>query len=90
VERIYREVKAYAIPGGSEEIMLNLAAGQFGFVVGSYVTAVCAGVTHTTHTHTHTHTHSWHAHNSSHTHHTHITQHTALKKPPPLLNKWLT
>ena len=32
VERIYREVKAYAIPGGSEEIMLNLAAGQFGFV----------------------------------------------------------
>ena len=32
MERIYREVKAYAIPGGSEEIMLNLAAGQFGFV----------------------------------------------------------
>ena len=32
VERIYREVKAYAIPGGSEEIMLNLAAGQFNFV----------------------------------------------------------
>merc|ERR1712007_276464 len=32
VERIYREVKAYAIPGGSEEIMLNLAAGQFKFV----------------------------------------------------------
>lgn len=32
VERVYREVKAYAIPGGSEEIMLNLAAGQFGFV----------------------------------------------------------
>ena len=25
-------VKAYAIPGGSEEIMLNLAAGQFGFI----------------------------------------------------------
>ena len=35
VERIYREVKAYAIPGGSEEIMLNLAAGQFGFVTRS-------------------------------------------------------
>jgi len=32
VERIYREVKAYAIPGGSEEIMNNLAVGQFGFV----------------------------------------------------------
>jgi alkylation response protein AidB-like acyl-CoA dehydrogenase len=32
VERIYREVRAYAIPGGSEEIMLNLASGQFGFV----------------------------------------------------------
>ena len=32
VERVYREVKAYAIPGGSEEIMLNLAAGQFGFI----------------------------------------------------------
>lgn len=32
VERIYREVRAYAIPGGSEEIMLNLATGQFGFV----------------------------------------------------------
>lgn len=32
VERIYREVKAYAIPGGSEEIMLNLASGQFNFV----------------------------------------------------------
>mmetsp|Transcript_53576 Transcript_53576/g.93156 ORF Transcript_53576/g.93156 Transcript_53576/m.93156 type:complete len:460 (+) Transcript_53576:53-1432(+) len=32
VERIYREVRAYAIPGGSEEIMLNLAAGQFKFV----------------------------------------------------------
>ena len=25
-------VEAYAIPGGSEEIMLNLAAGQFGFI----------------------------------------------------------
>merc|ERR550534_3277461 len=32
VERIYREVRAYAIPGGSEEIMLNLAASQFRFV----------------------------------------------------------
>jgi alkylation response protein AidB-like acyl-CoA dehydrogenase len=32
VERIYREVRAYAIPGGSEEIMLNLAASQFQFV----------------------------------------------------------
>mmetsp|Transcript_9636 Transcript_9636/g.19983 ORF Transcript_9636/g.19983 Transcript_9636/m.19983 type:complete len:464 (-) Transcript_9636:544-1935(-) len=32
VERIYREVKAFAIPGGSEEIMNNLACGQFGFV----------------------------------------------------------
>eukprot|EP00959_Pyramimonas_sp_CCMP1952_P247335 5170319-Pyramimonas_sp.AAC.1 len=26
------KVKAFAIPGGSEEIMNNLAAGQFGFV----------------------------------------------------------
>jgi hypothetical protein len=32
VERIYREVKAFAIPGGSEEIMLNLAVSQFKFV----------------------------------------------------------
>jgi len=32
VERIYREVRAMAIPGGSEEIMLNLAVGQLGFV----------------------------------------------------------
>jgi alkylation response protein AidB-like acyl-CoA dehydrogenase len=32
VERIYREVRAYAIPGGSEEIMLNLAASQFKYV----------------------------------------------------------
>merc|ERR1712085_49755 len=32
VERAYREVRAFAIPGGSEEIMLNLAAGQFRFV----------------------------------------------------------
>jgi len=32
VERIYREVRAFAIPGGSEEIMLNLACGQLGFV----------------------------------------------------------
>jgi len=32
VERIYREVRAYAIPGGSEEIMLNLAASQLRFV----------------------------------------------------------
>lgn len=32
VERVYREVKAWAIPGGSEEIMLNLAAGSMGFV----------------------------------------------------------
>jgi alkylation response protein AidB-like acyl-CoA dehydrogenase len=33
VERIYREVRAYAIPGGSEEIMLNLAAKQLKFVM---------------------------------------------------------
>ncbi len=26
VERMYREVKAFAVPGGSEEIMLDLAA----------------------------------------------------------------
>jgi len=32
VERIYREVRVFAIGGGSEEIMLNLAASQFGFV----------------------------------------------------------
>jgi alkylation response protein AidB-like acyl-CoA dehydrogenase len=32
VERIYREVRAYAIPGGSEEIMLNLASSQMKFV----------------------------------------------------------
>lgn len=32
VERIYRDVRAYAIPGGSEEIMLKLAIGQLGFV----------------------------------------------------------
>merc|ERR1711870_87012 len=32
VERIYREVRAYAIPGGSEEIMLNLAVSQMKFV----------------------------------------------------------
>lgn len=32
VERIYREVRAFAIPGGSEEIMFNLAAGQLKFV----------------------------------------------------------
>jgi alkylation response protein AidB-like acyl-CoA dehydrogenase len=30
VERIYREVRAFAIPGGSEEIMLNLAVSQLG------------------------------------------------------------
>lgn len=35
VERIYREVRAFAIPGGSEEIMLNLAASQFQFVSNS-------------------------------------------------------
>jgi len=28
VERIYREVRSYAIPGGSEEIMLDLAMKQ--------------------------------------------------------------
>jgi len=28
VERIYREVRAYAIPGGSEEIMLDLGMRQ--------------------------------------------------------------
>jgi alkylation response protein AidB-like acyl-CoA dehydrogenase len=32
VERIYREVRAFAIPAGSEEIMLNLASSQFKFV----------------------------------------------------------
>lgn len=32
VERIYREVRANAIPGGSEEIMLDLAAKQFGYL----------------------------------------------------------
>merc|ERR1719191_2290281 len=32
VERIYREVRAYAIPGGSEEIMFNLASSQMKFV----------------------------------------------------------
>jgi len=28
VERLYREVRAYAIPGGSEEIMLDLGIRQ--------------------------------------------------------------
>jgi alkylation response protein AidB-like acyl-CoA dehydrogenase len=28
IERIYREVRAYAIPGGSEEIMLDLGIRQ--------------------------------------------------------------
>lgn len=28
VERLYREVRAYAIPGGSEEIMLDLGVRQ--------------------------------------------------------------
>mmetsp|Transcript_44263 Transcript_44263/g.140854 ORF Transcript_44263/g.140854 Transcript_44263/m.140854 type:complete len:111 (-) Transcript_44263:88-420(-) len=28
VERLYREVRAYAIPGGSEEILLDLAVKQ--------------------------------------------------------------
>ena len=28
VERLYREVRAYAIPGGSEEIMIDLAVRQ--------------------------------------------------------------
>jgi alkylation response protein AidB-like acyl-CoA dehydrogenase len=28
VERLYREVRAYAIPGGSEEIMLDLGMRQ--------------------------------------------------------------
>merc|ERR1712060_617791 len=32
VERAYREVRAFAIPGGSEEIMLNLASSQLKFV----------------------------------------------------------
>merc|ERR1711937_606580 len=32
VERIYREVRAFAIPGGSEEIMFNLAASQLKYV----------------------------------------------------------
>jgi acyl-CoA dehydrogenase len=30
VERIYREVRVYAIGGGSEEIMRDLAARQMG------------------------------------------------------------
>ena len=33
VERLYREVRAYAIPGGSEEIMLDLAVRQVRCVV---------------------------------------------------------
>lgn len=28
VERLYRDVRAYAIPGGSEEIMLDLSIRQ--------------------------------------------------------------
>ena len=28
IERIYREVRAFAIPGGSEEIMLDLGIRQ--------------------------------------------------------------
>ena len=28
IERIYREVRAFAIPGGSEEIMLDLGVRQ--------------------------------------------------------------
>ena len=28
IERLYREVRAYAIPGGSEEIMSDLAVKQ--------------------------------------------------------------
>merc|ERR1712194_570904 len=32
VERVYRELKNISIGGGSEEVMLNLAAGQFRFV----------------------------------------------------------
>ena len=28
IERLYREVRAYAIPGGSEEIMLDLGVRQ--------------------------------------------------------------
>jgi hypothetical protein len=28
VERLYREVRAYAIPGGSEEILLDLGIRQ--------------------------------------------------------------
>ena len=31
IERIYREVRVMAIGGGSEEIMFDLAARQFGF-----------------------------------------------------------
>merc|ERR1712232_964702 len=34
VERVYRELRNISIGGGSEEIMLNLAAGQFNFVDG--------------------------------------------------------
>merc|ERR1719281_1874069 len=32
VERVYREVRAFAIPGGSEEIMFNLAASQLKYI----------------------------------------------------------
>jgi len=28
IERLYRDVRAYAIPGGSEEIMLDLSIRQ--------------------------------------------------------------
>ena len=37
MERLYREVRAYAIPGGSEEIMLDLAVRQV-----SHAERVCA------------------------------------------------
>ena len=30
IERLYREVRAFAIPGGSEEIMRDLAVRQMG------------------------------------------------------------
>lgn len=38
VERLYREVRAYAIPGGSEEIMLELGIRQ-ATKIGSFMGA---------------------------------------------------
>jgi alkylation response protein AidB-like acyl-CoA dehydrogenase len=33
IERLYREVRAYAIPGGSEEIMIDLATSSAFFIL---------------------------------------------------------